>query len=255
MQNLTSSPQSQIMSLELRFWQARTLALATELGVADHLAEGPLDVTELANRTKTNASALFRLLRALESIGIFLQVSPRVFVNTEISEYLRQDVKRSQRPWIMHALSMGHGPCEAWNYLDYSVRTAEASLQEVYGFDIWELFRRKPESNMYFNDAMRAATQAMTSAVTVAYDWSRFAVIADIGGGIGTQLVSILEASPSSTGILFDQAHVVSIPAIDARIEVINGDFFKAVPEGADAYLLRFVLHDWDDSKALAILA
>jgi O-methyltransferase domain/Dimerisation domain len=254
LQNMKPSPQEQILSTILGFWQARTLALATELSIADHLAEGPLDVAELANRTKTNASALFRVLRAMESTGIFRQVSPRVFANTETSEYLRKDVAGSQRSFLMHCLSEGQGIFEAWNQLDYSVRTEEAAVQKIYGYDIWEHLRRKPESNAYFNEAMRAGTGAITPAVTAAYDWSRFAVIADVGGGIGAQLTSILEASPSSRGILFDQAHVISMSTADDRVEAISGDFFKSAPEDADAYLLRFILHDWTDSKALAIL-
>ncbi|WP_158944376.1 methyltransferase [Granulicella sp. S190] len=255
MQSTTPSPQEQILSIILGFWQARSLALVTELHIAEHLADGPLDVAELAKRTSVNASALFRVLRALESTGIFQQVSPRVFANTETSESLRKDVAGSQRAWILHNLSQGDGVFEAWNEIDHSVRTEEASLHKIYGHDLWELYRRQPESNAHFNDAMRSVSETMTPTVTAAYDWSSFAVIADIGGGIGTQLTSILATSPSSRGILFDQAHVRSTSMVaNDRIEALGGDFFSSVPGGADAYLLRFILHDWSDSKALAIL-
>ena len=255
MQNRKQSPQQQLFFQAFAFWQARAVAVAAEMSIADHLAEGPLDVAELAKRANVNASALFRLLRALESAGIFSQASPRVFVNTETSEYLRKDVAGSQRAWILLSLSKGSADFDAWQEFDHSVRTEEASVEKLYGYDIWEFNRRNPEADAIFNEAMRSATAAMTPAVTAAYDWSKFAVIADIGGGVGTQLRSILAASPASRGILFDQPHVGAKSVSDDRIEFIGGDFFGSAPEGADAYLLRFILHDWSDAKAGTILA
>lgn len=210
MKNTQPAPQEQISSIILGFWQARALAVATELGVPDLLAEGPLPVDELASRTKTNVSALFRLLRALESIGIFTQTLPRVFGNTPTSECLRKDAPGSQWASVLHSLSKGNGPFEAWGELAYAVRTGEPSLDKIYGHDFWELLRRNPQANAALNEAMRSMSGAMTPAVTAAYQWSQFPVISDIGGGIGTQLVSILDASPSSRGILFDQPRVGS---------------------------------------------
>jgi hypothetical protein len=156
------------------FWQARVLAVATELGLPDLLAEGPLHVDELASRTKTNASALFRLLRALESIGIFTQTSPRIFGNTPTSECLRRDAPGSQWASVLHSLSKGNGPFEAWDELEYSVRTQMPSLDKIYGHDYWELLRRNPQANAANNGAMRSASVAMTPAVTAAYKWSQF---------------------------------------------------------------------------------
>jgi len=254
MQNKKSAPNEQIFSIVLGFWQARALAVATELGLPDLLAEGPLHVDELASRTKTNASALFRLLRALESIGIFTQASPRVFVNTATSESLRKGVSGSQWASVLHSLSKGNGPFEAWGELEYAVRTGEPSLDKIYGHDFWELLRRNPQANAAMNEAMRSMSGAMTVAVTAAYKWSQFPVIADIGGGIGTQLASILDASPSSKGILFDQPRVGAESISHNRMEFIGGDFLESVPTGADAYLLRWILHDWADMEAAAIL-
>ena len=254
MQNTKPAPQEQILSIVLGFWQARALAVATELGLPDLLADGPLHVDELASRTKTNASALFRLLRALESIGIFTETSPRVFVNTPTSKCLRKDVPGSQWPLVLQNLSKGNGPFEAWDELEYSVRTEMPSLDKIYGHDYWELLRRNPQANAANNGAMRSASAAMTPAVTAAYKWSQFPVIADIGGGIGTQLVSILDASPSSKGILFDQPHVGAESIFHNRMQAIGGNFFESVPTGADAYLLRWILHDWAEMEAAAIL-
>ena len=254
MQNTKPAPQEQIFSIVLGFWQARALAVATELGLPDLLVAGPLHVDECASRTKTNPSALFRLLRALESIGIFTQTTPRVFGNTAASECLRKDVPGSQWPLVLQNLSKGNGPFEAWNELEYSVRTEMPSLDKIYGHDYWELLRRNPKAKMANNGAMRSASVAMTPAVTAAYKWSEFPVIADIGGGIGTQLVSILDASPSSKGILFDQPHVGAESISHERMEAIGGNFFESVPTGADAYLLRWILHDWAEPEAAAIL-
>jgi len=146
MQNTKPAPQEQIFSIVLGFWQARALAVATELGLPDLLADGPLHIDELTRRTKTNASALFRLLRALESIGIFTQTSPRVFGNTPTSECLRRDVPGSQWASVLHSLSKGNGPFEAWEELEYAVKTGEPSLDKIYGYDFWELLRRNPDA-------------------------------------------------------------------------------------------------------------
>ena len=160
----------------------------------------------------------------------------------------------SQWPLGLQNLSKGNGPFEAWDELEYSVRTDMPSLDKIYGHDYWELLRRNPKANTANNGAMRSASVAMTPAVTAAYEWSQFPVIADIGGGIGTQLVSILDASPYSKGILFDQPHLGPESISHSRMEVIGGNFFESVPRGADAYLLRWILHDWADPEAATIL-
>src|SRR5262245_36169660 len=151
-------------------------------------------------------------------------------------------------------LSKGNGPFEAWDELEYSVRADMPSVDKIYGHDYWAVLRRNPKANTANNGAMRSASVAMTPAVTAAYEWSQFSVIADIGGGIGTQLVSILDASPSSRGILFDQPHLGPESISHNRMEVIGGNFFESVPMGADAYLLRWILHDWAELEAAAIL-
>lgn len=253
-QSATPAPHEQILSTVLGFWQARAIAVATELGLADIVAEAPLHVEELARRTSTNPVALYRLLRALECIGIFTQVSPQVFANTATSECLRKEQPGSQWAMVVHCLCRGNGPFEGWNELEYAVRTGAPSVEKIYGCGFWDFLRQNPQAFAAMSGTMRAASAAMTPAVTAAYDWSRLAVIADIGGGIGTQLVSILDASPASRGMLFDQADVQGQTIHHDRIEVVSGDFFESVPAGADAYLMRWVLHDWADAEAARIL-
>jgi hypothetical protein len=140
------APHEQVLATVLGFWQARALAVATELGVPDLLAEGPLHVDDLANGTGTNVSALFRLLRALESVGMFAQVSPRVFTNTAMSECLRKGIPGSQWPMVIHCLCKGNGPFEGWDRLDYAVKTGEPSVDEIYGQDFWALLRRNAQA-------------------------------------------------------------------------------------------------------------
>ena len=246
-------PQAQLREIPVGFWRDRALTVAAELEIADHLAPQPLHVDELATRTKTNAGSLFRLLRALESIGIFKQVSPRVFANTEMSECLRKDISGSQ--WALIQLnSPGGGSFEAWAGLLSAIQTGQTAFNQVNGCSRFEFLRRNPEKAEIFNRAMRSLSTTVTPLLTAAYEWNRFPLIADIGGGIGTQLVDILNAHPHCKGILFDQPQVIAQAIRHDRIENISGNFFERVPSEADAYVLRLVIHDWDDAEAVRIL-
>lgn len=233
--------------------QGRCVVAATELGLADALAAGPLTVDVLARQTGTDADSLFRLMRALESIGIFTQVSPKVFANTPVSECLRRDVPGST--WAFMRVQ-----APGWHYWDGlsellpTLQTGKTAMHERLGYDSWEFYRRNPEQWPVFNEAMRSVTAPMTPTITAAYDWSRFPVIADIAGGIGTQLVDILDAHPACRGVVFDLPEVVSTAIPHARVERVAGNFFEEVPVEADAYILRNIIHDWNDEKALAIL-
>lgn len=248
------SAQEQILGIVINHWQGRAVAIAAELGLADLLADAPLHVDELAKRTNTHAPSLFRLLRALECTGIFAQVSPRVFANTPTSECLRRNLPGSQWAWIRTSLSTDAIVFSGWIGLMEAVRNGQPGFDQVQGCSAWEALQRDPEKSAIFGEAMRSLSAAITPAVTAAYDWSRFPVIADIGGGIGTQLVSILDAHPGCRGILFDQTQVVAQAIPHERVERVAGDLFASIPSGADAYLLRWIIHDWADEKALAIL-
>jgi len=247
------TPQEQVMGAFLGIVQGRCVVAAAELGVADALSDGPLPVDELANRTGTNPDALFRVLRALESVGFFAQVMPRVFGNTPASDCLRKDAPGSQ--WaFMQIFAPGWAYWEGITEITRTLRTGTSPLPDVWGHDIWEFYRRNPEQWPVFNEAMRSINAPATPAVTAAYDWGRFPVIADIAGGIGSQLVSILDAHPGSRGVLFDLPAVVSTASPHDRIEHVAGDFFTEIPVKADAYVLRNIIHDWNDEDALRIL-
>jgi hypothetical protein len=254
MQNATLTPQQRLQAIRLAVWQSHAIGAATKLGVAEALADGPLNLAVLAARTGTDASTLYRLLRALETAGFFTETEPGVFANTEASNCLRAEVPGSQRALVIRYFTNVDGQLQVWDALDESVRTGEAAFDKVHGCDLWEYGRRHPEAATRFNEAMRATSAAVTPVIAAAYDWGRFPVIADIAGGIGTQLVAILDRFPTVRGILFDQPHVGAQAIAHPRVSFAGGDFFKAVPEWADAYLLRWILHDWSDSKAIEML-
>ena len=247
-------PEEQVLEIVRGFWQSRALAIAAELEIADRLADGPLAIDALGEKTQTHAPSLFRLMRALESAGVFKQVSPRVFANTPASECLRKDVPGSLWAFVRTILSKGFGQYDSWGDFVTSVRTGRAAFDQLYGCGPWEFFHGNPEIWAVFNQAMRAASALITPIVAASYNWRKFPVIADIGGGIGSQLVAILDAHPSSRGILFDQPGVLAEALQHERIERVAGNFFEAVPSGADAYTMRWIMHDWQDPQAVIIL-
>jgi len=249
----TLSPQEQIMGTVIGIVQGRCVVAAAELELADVLAQGPLAVETIAVQAKADADNVFRLMRALETIGFFTQVAPRVFANTPLSECLRKDVPGSVWSFVQ-ICAPGWVYWDGYTEMLATLRTGTTSLFRTWGYDLWEHYRRSPEQSAVFNDAMRTMTGAMTPAVTAAYDWSRFPVIADIGGGIGSQLVDILDANPRCRGVLFDQPDVVSSAIAHDRIDRVSGSFFEHIPVEADAYILRNIIHDWDDARAVAIL-
>jgi hypothetical protein len=249
------APHEQILAITAGFWQSRALAVAVELELADLLAAGPLHIDVLASRTETHASSLFRLLRALETLGVFSQVSLFVFANTPASDCLRKNVPNTQWAWVRAQLSVGGGVYEGWSGLGGSIKTGNTAFDQVLGCGFWEYYRRNPEAGAIFNEAMRLIGKHNSPQVARAYDWSRFPVIADIGGGIGSLLVDILNAYPSCRGILFDEPKVVQQAISHDRLQPIGGDFFRSVPAGADAYILRWIIHDWPETEAVALLS
>ncbi|MFC2951408.1 methyltransferase [Marinicaulis aureus] len=248
-----ASPQDQILGIVNNYWQGCAVGAAAELEIADHLADGPLDIAALAERTKTHASSLYRMLRALESTGIFTQVSSGAFANTPASECLRRRAPNSSWAWLRVTLSSNGMVNNGWRGLMVSLKEGKPGFEELNGCTGWEYMQANPEQGAVFNEAMRDLAAAITPAVTGSYDWGRFPVIADLGGGVGSQLIDILDAHPDCRGVLFDQPQVITQAPEHRRMEPLGGDFFSNIPQ-ADAYLLRWILHDWDDAQARAIL-
>lgn len=250
----TPTPQDQILGIVNNHWQSCCVGAAAQLELADLLADGPLHVDVLAERTKTHGPSLYRMLRALESTGIFIQTSPGVFGNTPASECLRRHLPGSNWAWIRFTLCAGAPVFEGWRGLTLALKNGRPGFDQVMGQSAWAHMRSNPQTRTVFNEAMRALSALISPAVAASFDWSRFPVIADIGGGIGSQLSSILDAYPSCRGVLFDQPEVVAEAPKNGRIRRVGGNFFRDVPIQADAYVMRWVLHDWSDEESVGLL-
>jgi SAM-dependent methyltransferase len=233
----------------------QAIHVAAKLGVADLVAAGPKNVLELAEATRTDGPSLGRLLRALTSLGIFVEDPEGRYCQTELSDALRTDHPQSMRP-----LAMMLGAGFIWRpsgELDVTIRTGQPAFEHIYGVPFFTHLAEHPDEAAVFNAAM-SSLPAYLTAIVDAHDFSQFERIVDIGGGHGALLVAILTANPRVHGVLYDLPGVVagaSVPSIVAdRLEIVAGDFFEGVPAGADAYLLKGIIHDWNDASAGAIL-
>ena len=252
------TPQDQLAGMITGYWVSQMVHVAAKLGLADRLNDGPKTADDLATATGTHARSLYRLLRALASVGVFSEGDDRRFSQTPLSECLRRDVPGSQ--WAM-AVMMGDEHYHAWGDLLESVRTGQTAFDRLYGKPIFEYLGERPEQARVFDAAMTSIHGRETQAVLDAYDLSDVGVLADVGGGNGTNLIGVLGRYPEMRGVLFDLPHVVERASVNLeraglsdRCEVVGGDFFGSIPVEADAYFLRHIIHDWDDEKAGLIL-
>jgi hypothetical protein len=230
---------------------SQAIHVAAVLGIADLLAEGPRTADELAESTETHPDALYRLLRALAGAGVFAETEERRFAGNALGDSLRSDAPGSVRDM---AILLGQPYVwTPWAHLLDSVRTGENAFRHVHGESVWEYRAKHPEESAAFDRAMAAGTAAVDRALIDAYDFSRFRSIVDVGGGTGALLRALLAAHPQLHGVLFDRPHVVDGLRLE-RGEVVGGSFFESVPAGADAYLLKWIIHDWEDAESLAIL-
>ncbi|HYH29264.1 MAG TPA: methyltransferase [Pseudonocardia sp.] len=249
----------ELMAIVRAYQRSRALTVVAELGIADLLQGGPRDADDLAAATGSHAPSLYRLLRALAAIGIFTEDACRRFTLTAMGQYLRRDHPLSVDP----AARMFGADYEwrAWGELAHSVRTGGNAAVHALGCDVWEYRRRHSEDGEIFDATMRTFSRADSVDLLAAHDFSRYDVIADVGGGTGAVLAALLAAHRSVRGILFDQPHVVAGAdpvlrgaGVADRVTVLPGDFFAYVPPGADAYVLARILHDWPDEDAVRIL-
>lgn len=248
-----------MLQIVTNFWTSRAVAVFAKLGIADQLEAGPKTAEELAKATDTHAPSLFRVLRALASAGIVKSESEGRFGLTPLSQTLVTNAPGSLRWFIISELGQEHYP--AWGNLMHSVKTGEIAFDNFFAMDIWQYFKQNPEDGAVFNDSMSGVTAVANEAIMSVYDFSQFNKVIDIGGGHGRLITSILKKNPHLKGILFDAPQVIegARPRLEAngvaeRCETVAGDFFKAVPAGGDAYVMKWIIHDWDDEKATTIL-
>lgn len=252
-------PAEILRRLTIGYQVSQAVHVAATLGIADLLAENLRTVGELASSTGAHPDALYRLLRALASIGILHEEPGRAFSLTEIGDGLRSDAPESLGGWARYVGRPYYW--NAWAHLLHSVQTGENAFRSVYGKTVWEYRADHPEESAIFDGAMTALTRRVNSSLLESYDFERFGTVVDVGGGHGALLAALLTAYPAMQGVLFDQPHVLALAhdllgatGVADRCRVIDGSFFESVPEGGDAYLLKSILHDWEDAEAVAIL-
>ncbi len=240
-------------------WRAQAISVAAELGIADILKDGPRSTEEIANTANVSKDAVYRLLRALASLGLFCSLEGRRFALTPLGAYLRSDVPGSLRGFARFG---GHDfTWRPWGQLAYSVRTGQPAFDHVFGMRSFDYLATHPDVAAIVNDAMTAVTTTESTSIVKAYDFSGIGTLVDVGGGHGLLLASILKTDPGMRGILFELPHAVGgatdlfrREGLADRCTAIGGDFLDAVPEGGDAYILKKVIHDWDDGRASRIL-
>lgn len=253
----TSSPAQQLMQMTMGTFVSRMITLVADLGVADHL-DGPRGIAELAAVTGTDATALYRVMRALSAVGLFVESAEQMFALTEMGETLRTDHPRSLRSLCR----MVNGPWgwASWGVLDHSVKTAQPAFDHVHGMPMVEYFEHHPDESRHFSEAMTSLTVNVGAAVADAYDFSSIKHLVDVGGSHGVLLSSIVEEFSTVRGTLFDLPHVVEEARTKLasnkhrdRIALVEGSFFEALPS-ADAYIMKSLLHAWDDASCIRIL-
>jgi hypothetical protein len=255
----SAPPHLQLFQQITGFWVTQALAVAAQLGVADHMQEGTHASADLAGEVGAHPAALYRLLRALSSVGVVSEESPDRFRLTPLGACLQTGHPRS-----MHAAALFYGNPAVWsawgNLLD-SVRTGEPAFDRLHGRGMWQYQEAHPDLAATFHQFMTSLAAGREEALLVAYDFTGITTLVDVAGGSGALLAAVLRAYPAMRGILFDRSQatqlagaVLAAAGVAERCTVVEGDIFATVPAGGDAYVLSAILHDWDDVRAGTIL-
>ena len=252
-------PQLVLYQLATGHYLSNALQLAVKLGIAELLADGPRHADDMAAATGTHTASLRRVLRLLVSVGVFAEREDGTFALTPIGESLRAGVPGSSRAMVM--LFSGERIQDGWRDLEYCVRTGNPVFRKKGLDDPFRDPARTPEDNANFDAAMADFTRLAAVAVAAAYDFAPLRTLVDVGGGNGALLIGILRAHANLRGIVFDQPPAaarartcIAEAGLADRCTAVGGDFFAEVPAGGDAYVLKHVIHDWDDERATAIL-
>ena len=238
---------------------SQMMAGAARLRLADHLVGGPRAVHDLARVTGTHEESLYRLLRTLACLGVFAEGPERTFRLTPRADWLRSDVPHSLR--VAAEVVGDEWLWRPWGDLLHTVTTGETAFDHLYGQSTWAWFDEHPAAAARFNEFMDAITIAEVEAVVSAYDFGGGRTIVDVAGGRGVLLAEILRRYPDARGVLFNlpsviesARHALGNDSLD-RMDFVSGDFFREVPAGGDIYILKNIIHDWDDDRAGQILA
>jgi len=253
------NPSAELMQLVNAFRASRAVHVVAELGIADLLKDGPRKAEELAAATSTHPRALYRILRTLAAVGVFHEGSERTFSLTEVGQCLRSDAPDPVYAWTRF---VGRPySWQTWGELLQSVRTGESVFRHVHGCEAFEYRARHPEENLLYDRAQAEISRGISDAVAKSYDFSAFKRVVDVGGGQGGLLVRVLQVWENLRGVLFDQPQVVAnadkvlaAAGVLDRCEIVGGSFFDSIPAGADGYLMKAIVHNWDDEASIRVL-
>src|SRR6478672_13196369 len=254
-----ASNQMTLMNLTAGKCVSQAIAVAAELGIPDLLKDRPKTAAEIARTASASNDAVYRLLRALASVGLFAEAGNRKFRLTPLGRLLRTD---SSQTLGGYARFVGdQSTWRPWGELRHSVRTGEPAFDRVFAMPIFEYFAKMPESAAVFDAAMTSISTLESKAAVAAYDFSGINTLVDVAGGHGLMVATVLKANKRMRGVLFDLPHVTAgatallqSSGVADRCQVVSGDFFESVPVGGDAYLMKHIIHDWDDERATQIL-
>lgn len=252
-------PHDIVIQMGTGFWVSKLVYAAAKLQLADHLADGPKSAEELAGPTGAHAPSLYRLMRTLSSLEIFVEDGEGKFGLTPLGEALKRHAPGSA--WAT-VLSLGSPwMSKACDEIMYTLETGKTGFEKAHGMPVFDFFAKHPEQASLFSETMVGIHGSEPPAVAEAYDFSGFGTVVDVGGATGNMLAAILNRHSGPQGVLFDLPHVVTdAPAllsqrgVQGRVSIQSGSFFESVPEGGDAYVLSHVIHDWTEEQCLTIL-
>jgi hypothetical protein len=255
---MDQSPSGQIAQMLTGYWVSQMIYVAAKLDLAGLLKNGPRSADDLARDTSTHPRSLYRLLRGLASLGVFAEGEARQFSMTPPAEALLDGVPGSQRAM---ALMTGEEHYLSWSELLYCVQTGKIGFEKLYGMRPFDFLSTHPEQGAIFDAAMTSVHGKESPAALAAYDFSTIKLLVDVGGGNGSLISATLEKHPALRGILFDLAPVIERSVrnleragLSGRCQCMAGSFFESLPPGADAYMLRHIIHDWSDDESVHIL-
>jgi len=254
-----SDPSNELMRLINGYQVSQALHAAATLGVADQLKDGPKSYDAVAQACGAHPTSLYRLLRALAAVGVFHETGNKEFSLTPLGVCLTNDALGSRRNYARWIGTPGQW--RSWGNLLHCIKSGESASRFTHGMDAWTYRMQNPEEQAVFDSAMTGNSRSEAQAVIEAYDFSRFGCVVDVGGGQGLLLKEILLAVPATRGILFDQPQVVASAdqvlasaGLAQRCQVVAGSFFESIPEDGDLYVMKAILHDWDDRASIDIL-
>ena len=260
---LAQSPQvdpfQYLMQMTSGFMISAALYPVTKLRVAESLADGPKPVSILAKEAGVQEDALFRVLRALASVGLFAEPQPRTFALTPSSDLLRADAPGSLRNMVLWMTNKLH--FDVWGEMMHSVKTGQPAIEHIHKKPCFEVFAPDLEHTVEFNNAMTNISQMTIPAVLGSYDFSGIQTLVDVGAGHGYLLCEIVKKYPGLKGVAFDMEQVlegtrkrIAENGLSDRVSCCSGSFFENIPAHGDAFIMQHIIHDWADDKALTIL-